>query len=143
MDTLPRADSGAVILIAEDETSVREMVALILRSAGHRPILCADGEEAIAALTSEPRIDLALLDLRMPRIDGLHVIRAIRAHPLWQGLRVLVMSAYSDEVQAGEVLAAGADAFLPKPFTVSDLTTAITRELDAAQDAAAGADSAP
>jgi CheY-like chemotaxis protein len=135
MDAPPRTDSSAVILIAEDEASVREMVALILRTAGHRPIPCADGEEAIAALTSEPHIDLALLDLRMPRIDGLHVIRAIRAHPLWQRLRVLVMSAYSDEVQAEEVLAAGADAFLPKPFTVPDLTSAITRELNAARAA--------
>jgi CheY-like chemotaxis protein len=133
MDVPPRTDPGAVILIAEDEASVRDMVALILRTAGHRPIACADGEEAIAVLTSEPHLDLALLDLRMPRIDGLHVIRAIRAHPLWQRLRVLVMSAYSDEVQAEEVLAAGADAFLPKPFTVPELRDAVTRELDAAR----------
>jgi len=122
-----------VILVAEDEPPVRDMVALVLRTAGYRTVLCADGEEAIAALTREAQIDLALLDLRMPRLDGVHVIAAIRHHPLWHDIRVVVMSAYSDDLQARAVLEAGADRFLPKPFTVADLTAAISTELDAAR----------
>lgn len=122
-----------VILVAEDEAPVRDMVALVLRTGGYRTVLCADGEEAITALTREPRIDLALLDLRMPRLDGMHVISAIRHHPIWSGIRVVVMSAYSDDVQAREVLDTGANRFLPKPFTVAALNEAISAELEAAR----------
>jgi CheY-like chemotaxis protein len=132
--TLARAPAEApVILIAEDEAPVREMVALVLRSGGYRTVMCADGEEAITALTRESRIDLALLDVRMPRLDGIHVISAIRRHPVWNNIRVVVMSAYSDELQAREVLGAGADRFLPKPFTVAALSEAISAELEFAQ----------
>jgi CheY-like chemotaxis protein len=132
MQSTSPPDEAPVILVAEDEAPVRDLVALVLRTAGYRTVLCTDGEEAIAALTSEPRLDLALIDLRMPRLDGVQVIAAIRRHALWKSIRVVVMSAYSDDVQRRKVQEAGADRFLPKPFTVSALKEAVCEELEAA-----------
>ena len=115
-----------LILVAEDEASVREMIALVLRTHGFRVRLCADGVEAMAAIDDGSHIDAALLDLRMPRASGSQVVEHIRRHDHHASLPVVAMSAYNDDQQAREVIATGADAFLAKPFTVDELTSTLT-----------------
>jgi CheY-like chemotaxis protein len=117
--------SPPLILFAEDETPIRDMLALALKLSGYRVIPCADGQEAIEALAAEPGVDLVLVDLRMPRVAGIEVIRHIRAQASLANLPVIAMSAYSDDLQQREVAAAGANSFLPKPFTVQELLTSI------------------
>jgi CheY-like chemotaxis protein len=117
-------DDALVILVAEDEESVRSMVALVLRSRGYRPLLCADGREALDRIDAGDRIDAVLMDIRMPRLGGIELVTHIRQRPALRSLPVIAMSAYNDQVQEREVLAAGANAFLAKPFTVDDLTAA-------------------
>ncbi len=121
----PPTDDLPLILVAEDEASVREMIALVLRTHGFQVRLCADGVEAMAAIDDGSHIDAALLDLRMPRASGSQVVEHIRRHDRHASLPVVAMSAYNDEQQAREVIATGADAFLAKPFTVDELTSTL------------------
>ncbi|MPZ98558.1 MAG: response regulator [Dehalococcoidia bacterium] len=114
-----------LILVAEDEESVRTMVGLVLDSRGYRSLLCEDGRAALDQLEAGAAVDAVLMDIRMPRLGGLELVQAIRARPEWEQLPVVAMSAYNDELQARAVLAAGADAFLAKPFTVQDLSATL------------------
>jgi len=80
------------ILIAEDEPSFRNVVAAFLRDNGYQVLAAADGQEALDILRRE-RVDLALLDLMLPRIGGGDVIAAIRNDPRLAGLPVVVLTA--------------------------------------------------
>ncbi len=119
------AHDAPVILVAEDEASVRSMVALVLRSRGYTTLLCADGREALDRIEAGEHVDAVLMDIRMPRLGGIELVTHIRRRPELRGLPVIAMSAYNDQVQEHEVLSAGANAFLAKPFTVDDLTAAL------------------
>ncbi len=114
-----------MVLVAEDEESVRSMVALVLRSRGYHTLLCADGREALDRIDAGDHIDAVLMDIRMPRLGGIELVTHIRRRPELRSLPVIAMSAYNDQVQEREVIAAGANAFLAKPFTVDDLTAAL------------------
>jgi CheY-like chemotaxis protein len=124
-DDASSAGALPVILVAEDEASVRSMVALVLRSRGYTPLLCTDGREALDRIESGERVDAVLMDIRMPRLGGIELVTRIRRRPESRALPVIAMSAYNDQIQEHEVLSAGANAFLAKPFTVEDLTAAL------------------
>lgn len=130
----PTPSPPLAVLVVEDEASVRSMLALAIRSAGFQVHLAVDGQDAAEQLAAGLVVDVLLMDVRMPRMGGIELLRHLRAQPAFARLPVIAMSAYSDELQEQEVRAAGADAFLPKPFTVADLREA----LDAIARPAAG-----
>jgi len=124
------ADGLPLVLVAEDEDSVRQMVALALKAIGYRTVVFADGAAAAEALEGGVVPDAVLLDVRMPRMNGIDLVRHIRAQAATETTPVVAMSAYSDELQAREMIDAGANAFLAKPFTIEELRvtmSAITR----------------
>ena len=109
------------MLVADDEDDIRALVALAVAKAGCTVVSSvADGGAALAAARAELP-DLAVLDVSMPGATGLEVCAALRSDPLTAGIRILLLSAGAslDDVAAG--LAAGADAYLAKPFQVSGL----------------------
>ena len=111
----------AKILIAEDERDIRELVVFTLELlGGHTVVQAADGEEAVALAASE-HPDLILLDMRMPKLDGLATCRTLKSSPETAGIPVVILSArgLDDEVQAG--LDAGAIAYFVKPFDTGQL----------------------
>ena len=115
-------DRSAVrVLVADDEDDIRALVALAVRKAGCTVVgSVADGTAALGlARTGLP--DLAVLDVSMPGATGLEVCAALRADPATAGIRILLLSAGAslEDVAAG--LAAGADAYLAKPFQISGL----------------------
>ena len=114
------ADSP-LVLVAEDEDSVRQMLALALKAIGYQTVLFADGADAAEAIDGGATPDAVLLDVRMPRMNGVDLVRHIRARAETATTPVVAMSAYSDELQAREMLDAGANAFLAKPFTIEEL----------------------
>ena len=106
------------LLVVEDEHSLREDIARKLRLSGYEVDACADGEAALEALTAE-RYDLVLLDLNLPKVDGMQVLRSLRRHDL--ETCVLILSARSEISDKVEGLDAGADDYLTKPFSVEEL----------------------
>ena len=109
------------VLVADDEDDIRALVALAVRKAGCTVAgSVGDGTAALDFARSELP-DLAVLDVSMPGATGLEVCAALRSDPLTAGIRILLLSAGAslDDVAAG--LAAGADAYLAKPFQISGL----------------------
>lgn len=99
------------------------MIAMVLRVSGFDSVLCADGLDAAERIESGQPVDAVLADLRMPRLGGLELVARLRQRPDLRDLPVVAMSAYNDEVQERAARAAGADAFLAKPFTIADLSS--------------------
>jgi two-component system response regulator AtoC len=106
------------ILVADDEPSVRHVLTLVLSGQGYDVRAVADGEEALRELSARG-YDVLLCDVRMPRRDGLSVLRqALAEHP---GLTVVVMSAYGSQEQALEAVGAGAYDYVRKPFKPEEI----------------------
>ena len=122
---------GATVLVVEDEEAVLEVFRMVLERMGYRVLTASTGREAVETADTLPeRIDLAILDILLPDMDGRSVYpELIRARP---DLKVIVTSGYSVEGPAQEILDAGAQAFLPKPFSLQALRETITRVLGAA-----------
>jgi DNA-binding response OmpR family regulator len=113
--------SAVRVLVADDEDDIRALVVLAVRKAGCVVVgSVADGAAALDLARAELP-DLAVLDVSMPGATGLEVCTALRADPATAEIRILLLSAGAslEDVAAG--LAAGADAYLAKPFQVSGL----------------------
>ena len=112
------------VLVIDDEGPYSRVVAEVLAKKGFRVRTAAHGPSGLfAAKRDQP--DLILLDIMMPEMDGLAVVRKIRAEPALSQTPVVVISALAAAEDRRAALEAGADAFLPKPFTMEELTRAI------------------
>ena len=106
-----------LILVVEDDGTVRNLITTTLKSNEYRFLTAADGEAAIAAAsTRQP--DIVLLDLGLPDMDGVEVIHRIRS---WSQMPIIVISARSEDGDKIAALDAGADDYLTKPFSVAAL----------------------
>ena len=106
-----------LILVVEDDGTVRNLITTTLKSNEYRFLTAADGESAIAAAsTRQP--DIVLLDLGLPDMDGVEVIHRIRS---WSQMPIIVISARSEDTDKIAALDAGADDYLTKPFSVAEL----------------------
>jgi two-component system, sensor histidine kinase and response regulator len=125
---LRRAYRGARVLLAEDHP-MNQLVALeLLRSAGMSVDLAADGHQAVD-LAGHNAYDLILMDMQMPRLDGLEATRAIRALPAHGGTPILAMTANAFAEDRAACLDAGMNDHLPKPIDVGRLYAALARWL--------------
>ncbi len=119
------------ILIADDDPQILRALRVTLGAQGHEIRTAADGKETIAAASAHPP-DLLILDLGMPHLDGLDVIRTVRA---WSPLPILVVSGRTDSADKVDALDAGADDYVTKPFAIDELLArvrALTRRSPAA-----------
>lgn len=118
-------DSPARVLVADDEPDIRVLVTLAVRKAGCQVVAAvADGAAALAAARADVP-DLVVLDVSMPGATGLEVCAALRSEPATAGCRVLLLSAGASPDDVARGLSAGADAYLPKPFTVAGLVAQV------------------
>ncbi len=106
-----------VILVTEDDTPVRNLIVTTLKTHEYRYLTAKNGVEAILAASSH-NPDVIFLDLGLPDMDGVEVIRQIRS---WSNVPIIVISARSDDADKIEALDAGADDYLTKPFSVEEL----------------------
>jgi len=116
------------ILIADDDPQLLRALRITLGAKGYEILTAADGTQAIA-LAVDHRPALFILDIGMPQIDGIEVIRGIRG---WSDSPILVISGRSDAADKVEALDAGADDYVTKPFSVDELLArirALTRRL--------------
>ena len=109
---------AAHILVAEDQTDIRELLVMNLRSAGYEVSAVGDGREALACFNERPS-DLLILDLMMPRMDGLEVCKALRAQG--SATPILMLTAKTTELDRVLGLELGADDYLTKPFSLAEL----------------------
>jgi two-component system alkaline phosphatase synthesis response regulator PhoP len=107
-------------LVVEDEPHIRELVALHLRLEGLQVVETASGDEAIRVAEAEP-FDLVILDLMLPRVDGMTVCRAIRRQRSNGDVPILMLTARREESDKVLGLESGADDYLTKPFGVREL----------------------
>jgi DNA-binding response OmpR family regulator len=112
----------ADILLLEDDTEIRLGLEQHLRREGFSLVSVGTGRDALNVLNAPgSRLDAALLDLSLPDMDGLDVLRAIRAHASHKGLPVLLVTARSEEIDRVLGLELGADDYISKPFSAREL----------------------
>ncbi|HEU0189229.1 MAG TPA: response regulator [Gallionella sp.] len=105
------------ILAIDDSTSIRQMVAFTLKSAGYSVIEAADGQEGLAkANANAGSINLVLTDQNMPVMDGLTLIKTLRSLPQFVTIPILMLTTESSDAMKMQGKAAGATGWLVKPF---------------------------
>jgi DNA-binding response OmpR family regulator len=118
------SSTSEAILVAEDSMTILAMVSSRLTRAGYDVVTATRGDDALRFVQeNHPR--LALLDVEMPGLDGVEVTRQIRADPALARTLIVLLTGRSDESEVAAGLAAGADAYLTKPFSPQDLQTQV------------------
>lgn len=117
----------AHILVVDDERSTLEALSTILRREGHVVLTAVSAQEALAQLEEGEELDLLLSDVRMPKMDGLELLRHIKAHQA--EIVVIMMSGHQDVTAAVEAMKAGAFDYLVKPFGREEVVRTIQKAL--------------
>jgi DNA-binding response OmpR family regulator len=117
------------ILIIDDDAGLRgALLAIFVGNPRYTVQAATDGHDGLAKIGAF-RPHLVLLDLHMPGLDGSDLCKTVKADPATRATRILAMSALPEHEARSRMLAAGADAFLAKPFTLTQLETEVTRLL--------------
>jgi DNA-binding response OmpR family regulator len=115
------ADSTPTILLVDDEDSVRKVLAFPLEKDGYEVVQAADGEEALARF-GERDVDLVVLDIMLPRLDGLEVCKRLRATST---VPIIMLTARDDELDKVIGLELGADDYITKPFSIREFRSRV------------------
>lgn len=112
----------AHILVVDDESSVREVVSRYLEREGYDVSCAATGPEALRIIDSERDIQLVVLDVMLPGLDGFEIVRRVREN---NAVPIIMLSARSDEADRVTGLESGADDYIPKPFSPRELVSRV------------------
>ncbi|HUK95420.1 MAG TPA: response regulator transcription factor [Gaiellaceae bacterium] len=130
-------DSSSTILLVDDEDAVQKLLAYPLERDGFRVVQARDGEEALECFEHEP-VDLVVLDVMLPKVDGLEVCRRLRAS---SAVPIIMLTARDDELDKVLGLELGADDYITKPFSIREFRSRVRALLRRA--AASPADEEP
>jgi CheY-like chemotaxis protein len=117
-----------LILVADDDEDILALVKAVLERSGHEVVAVGDGAEALARVRAR-RPDLAVLDITMPHVDGLEVLRRLRADAETTALPVVLLSAQAQEGDIERGFATGATAYVKKPFSPRELAARVAELL--------------
>jgi DNA-binding response OmpR family regulator len=117
---LPMPDSSTILLV-DDEDAVQKLLAFPLERDGFRVVQARDGEEALERFAAE-RIDLVVLDLMLPKLDGLEVCKRLRAS---SSVPIIMLTARDDELDKVLGLELGADDYITKPFSIREFRSRV------------------
>ena len=123
--------AGRLVVVADDEEDILDLVTTIIERSGHEVLPVRDGAAALAAIR-ERRPDLVILDIAMPEVDGLEVLRRLRSDAQTSELPVLLLSARAQEDDVRLAFATGANAYVKKPFSPGELSRRVDNLLGAA-----------
>ena len=123
------------ILVADDEPHIGRIIKMKLEQGPFRVSLAYDGQEALDMLNDGEQIDLALLDLMMPKLSGLDVLRRIREQERFKSLPCIILTAGGDAKHERDALELGATQFLTKPFSPKKLYALVARLTGAPDEA--------
>ena len=113
-----------LVLIADDDEDILALVRATIERSGHDVMAVGDGAAALSAM-AERRPDLAVLDIAMPELDGLEVLRRLRADDATRDLPVILLTAQAQAADVERGFATGASAYVRKPFSPRDLATRV------------------
>jgi CheY-like chemotaxis protein len=124
------------LLLAEDNELNRRLAKIMLERAGHKVICAGDGKIALEILagTEPEEIDLVLMDVQMPEMDGFDATAAIRSDPRWTQIPIVAMTAHAMKGDRERCLAAGMDDYVAKPLRIQEVLEAIERQMQRAGD---------
>lgn len=108
------------VLVIEDHPDQRELLELVLQREGYRITTAGNGEEALEKLEKEP-VDIVLSDIMMPKMDGLELLRKVRSNPAFKNIYLILITARIQEGDRVRGLDLGADDYINKPFSFSEL----------------------
>jgi len=111
----------ATILAIDDSAVARKMATNVLQEEGHTLLQAGDGREGLAVLRNHPEVDMVLSDIVMPNLDGFGVCQAIRAQSTTADLPIVLLTSLDDIVSQSRAVEAGADEFLTKPISATEL----------------------
>lgn len=123
-DSIPRANH---VLVADDEPHIGRIIKMKLEHGPFRVSLAYDGQEALDFVLGEDHVDLAVLDLMMPRLSGLDVLRRIREEERLNSLPCIILTAGGDAKHERDALELGATQFITKPFSPKKLYALVAR----------------
>jgi two-component system alkaline phosphatase synthesis response regulator PhoP len=115
------------ILVADDEPHIGRIIKMKLEQGPFRVSLAYDGQEALDFVNGEEKVDLVLLDLMMPKLSGLDVLKQIREQERFKSLPCIILTAGGDAKHERDALALGATQFLTKPFSPKKLYALVAR----------------
>ena len=113
---------SSTILLVDDEDAVQKLLAYPLERDGFRVVQARDGEEALARFSEEEHVDLVVLDLMLPKLDGLEVCKRLRAS---SSVPIIMLTARDDELDKVLGLELGADDYITKPFSIREFRSRV------------------
>ena len=134
----PEVPVDPVVLVADDDDDILLLVTTRLRRDGFEVLQASNGDRALE-LARERRPDIAVLDIGMPGLDGLQVLEQIRADEELRGMLVVLLTAKAQESDVRRGYETGADAYIKKPFSPTELSTKVRELLDGEQSSSAPA----
>ncbi|MBF0486826.1 response regulator [Candidatus Magnetominusculus dajiuhuensis] len=117
-----------VIMTVDDSASVRQMVAFTLKGAGYTVVEAVDGKDALAKL-AQTQINMMITDLNMPNLDGIGLIKGVRAMPAYKFIPIVMLTTESQDSKKQEGKSAGATGWIVKPFKPDQLLAVVKKVL--------------
>jgi CheY-like chemotaxis protein len=118
------------VIVADNDSMMRGLLRTVLEHPGRTLLLAIDGVEAVA-LAEQTLATLVLLDLRMPRMDGIEACKRIRELPRYARVPIVILTVFDGDVLKRRAMKAGATSFLAKPFSRTDLLRAVNPLIEA------------
>ncbi|MBF0567545.1 MAG: response regulator [Nitrospirae bacterium] len=117
-----------VIMTVDDSASVRQMVAFTLKGAGYTVVEAVDGKDALSKL-AQTQINMMITDLNMPNLDGIGLIKGVRAMPAYKFIPIVMLTTESQDSKKQEGKSAGATGWIVKPFKPDQLLAVVKKVL--------------
>ena len=120
------------ILIVDDEPSIIVPVQFLMEQNGYDVMVAFSGEEAMEII-ADKKVDLILLDIMLPVIDGFEVCQRVRENPQWNKIKIILLTALGSDANVEKGLALGADAYITKPFSNVDIVEQVKELLETSE----------
>ena len=114
------------IMVVDDSASLRQVVSIALRGAGYDVVEGSDGKDALAKLTGQ-KVHLIISDVNMPNMDGITFVKEVKKHPSYKFTPIIMLTTESQEGKKQEGQAAGAKAWIVKPFKPDQMLNAVSK----------------
>jgi CheY-like chemotaxis protein len=128
---LAERTSAARVLVVEDDPAVRELLRLALAGGGYEVLLAEHGLDALVQIDrAQPKPNLLLVDIMMPELDGLTLVRALKGNRETRNIPVVFITAKTDAKSIADGISAGARYYVTKPFVIDDLLAKVKRAIE-------------